>query len=810
MEGELTLRNLLPELSDATNIRNRTFVGIDFGTSTSVVSFSLIGDRHNPITTRTITLLQLLDDGRLYESHLVPTAIAWYCNQLLIGAGAHQLKQRLHLGRNLWHSFKIELGTDLGPRYYSSELGQGHPIATILTPKDAAIVFFRFLKEGITRYIEENGLPRNVFYAISIPAAFEANQRRELLEALQNVGIPVENRALIDEPNAAFLNYIAEYNTNNLQYYHIPEDRPLHIMVFDFGAGTCDISILEIGKAQQGYYSKNLSISRFEPLGGNDIDKAIAYKILLPQVLERNSLSQDALRTPDINKRIIPALLGYAEIVKIKICKQVAAESVANRLPQLAYSDERISLAGLEDIRLPKRSLKVGELSLSYREFAEVMAPFLDLDSASDHYDEEASVVSVFTLIHSALRKADLSVNDLDLLLMIGGSSQNPYVHDALVRAMPDVEMELPLDMRSHVSMGAAIHSQLLHGFGINIIRPIISEPLFYLTRDNQLNVLVPAGTSIPSSPVTIARLFTGSEWQDAIEIPIYVSVREKLLYVIRIPSEDGKGFPQGTTVTLNAELTADKLVKVQAITDKLAPQCEYLNPFANTPLTSTKRKVMEALKQANQSAAQNHGRPSVDSLKTLANAYAEDGNHLRAAETLETVQQMDSIHRYETDICYHYSHAGRTKLSQQWADIAYQRNPTTITAFNLALDKENDDETAYVELMEQSLKLDCDAYYTLLVYGQFLKRKQQARGTKLIERAYHLMFDLFELGRLPISDYGRLVKAAKLLKQEQIVQRVEKEWKQQMTHQNEFAQENLLEKVGLLSESEVKAVEHT
>lgn len=88
MNAILSLSTLVPSLDDKKIVRERlskaTFVGIDFGTSTTVVSYSVIGDETTPIKTDTIPIPQTLQDGRIHESHLVPTVIAWYDEQLLM------------------------------------------------------------------------------------------------------------------------------------------------------------------------------------------------------------------------------------------------------------------------------------------------------------------------------------------------------------------------------------------------------------------------------------------------------------------------------------------------------------------------------------------------------------------------------------------------------------------------------------------------------------------------------------------------------------------------------------------------------
>jgi molecular chaperone DnaK len=72
----------------------------------------------------------------------------------LVGKGAADLKYQLKKGVNVWYSFKMELGEDLGSKYYNSELDRNSTLP-ILNPKDAAKVFFQYLKAQIDRYIRD-------------------------------------------------------------------------------------------------------------------------------------------------------------------------------------------------------------------------------------------------------------------------------------------------------------------------------------------------------------------------------------------------------------------------------------------------------------------------------------------------------------------------------------------------------------------------------------------------------------------------------------------------------------------------------
>lgn len=161
----------------------------------------------------------------------------------------------------------------------------------------------------------------------------------------------------------------------------------------------------------------------------------------------------------------------------------------------------------------------------------------------------------------------------------------------------------------------------------------------------------------------------------------------------------------------------------------------------------------------------------------------------------------MTPHQRHETSICYHYSLAGRDRLSRKWAEIAYQKNPSASNAFNLALDVTNSDEAMYQRLMEESLQRNPDAHYTLLTYGQFLKKKNNDRGQNMIEKAYQIMLDAFDSENLSEADYGRLISAARLMDDQATVRRVEQTQRDRSQQPTDYSQSNLLEKVGALTD---------
>ena len=545
----ITTSSLLPAVRNSSLMRGRTYIGIDFGTSTTVVSIASYDESNCLIHTKSLRMKQKLPDGTIYSSEIVPSVIAWVNKQIFVGEGASQLKYQLKRGKNIWYSFKMELGEDLGAKYYESELREVNPF-NIRNPKDAARVFFAYLKYLITGYCKENNLSNNISYAVSIPASFEANQRKDLLDALIANDMMVSKQALIDEPNAAFISYAVTCATEGQPLYVSP-DYNSKVLVFDFGGGTCDISILEIGKSANGLFSKNIAISKFTKLGGDDIDRYITYHYLMPRFLEANGKRMEQFRTNE-KKHIASALYKVAERLKILINKTLATLTADFVIPSLKNSESKTVVEFEVVVYTNKGELRQNSFYLTNKELTDTMNVFLKRGyGKTTQIKGEEEYNSIYSPIESAIKKSKVSKEEIDYILFIGGSAQSPYIQEELKRYFEDSEMLVPSNLQTHVSQGAAIHSLLYNGMNKCLIQPISSEPIIIITREEQPKVILPAGTEIPCDTVVIDDLVTSREGQRVVELPICVGDIRKLLFNLKIESSIPSGFPINTPIQL-------------------------------------------------------------------------------------------------------------------------------------------------------------------------------------------------------------------------------------------------------------------
>lgn len=757
-------RPTLPEKS----LQNTTYIGMDFGTSTTVLSAIKMRDGTEQVDA--LIIEQPDQYGVVTRNHLVNTVIAYVNDRLVFGREAYRQRSFLHEGRNVFSSFKMRLGIDLGPTYPETAvrggvLKSGHKIESA---QDAAAMFFRFIKRGVQNALEAAKLPTTPEWCVSVPASFEANQRKDLETALRGAGIVTNSVALIDEPNAAFLSYIFETSRglNDSKLLDLLRKRPVNVMVYDFGAGTCDISVLRLESRAEGIESRNLAVSRFTALGGDDIDLAIARHVLLPQLIEASTPAQPSQR--DIEERILPRLQPTAELLKIRLLEHVRDKGIETIDALRRASDLRVTALDIENFKIGADEFHLPKPGATLIDLANALEPFTRFPVPAD--DRTAHV---FTPVQDALEKSGLTADDLDGVLFIGGSSENTIVRHTVMKALGGaVEAIVPKDLRSHVSKGAALHSYWYNGCGFDFIQPITSEPILALVRGGAFETILPASTPLPSQVSLSDELIVEDEGQKRIEIPICVSTADKLLGVIVIDSPDMKGFNRGTKISLSASISRDKLLVIEArIGDRVA-KTAMLNPMANRPIMETEARLLKAKQAFNEVLLKYGPRPPSTKVIAYAKAAESAGDHQLAAEMFQKAEQLDPALNFAVSITYNYARAGRDNLSELWARKAYEREPSAASAFNLAIDVTDPAEKE--ALFREAIRHNANFHPAILALGRLLLRNGDPEGAELLEQSAKKLSQKLRAHNIDENDCRALASVLRELGQTDVAQEAE------------------------------------
>jgi molecular chaperone DnaK (HSP70) len=577
---------------------------------------------------------------------------------------------------------------------------------------------------------------------------------------------------LIDEPNAAFIGYINP-DESYKEPIELNEGYNPKVLVFDFGAGTCDISILEISADYQGYHSKNLSISQFTELGGNDIDRYIANNYLLPSLLKNNGMEEDEYS--ESQKEVIASqLMGIAELLKIKICKDCEF-----LLDDKGMLDDMIAKNGGRTIDIPVsiytdyKQLTQDSFTLTYSEFIHTMEVFFkkNVYQSTSIVKRQKRYNSVYATINSAIKKAHVSKDEIDYVMMVGGSSKNPFVQRSIKEYFGDgTRMLLPPDMQKLVSQGAAIHSLMTNGFDISMVRPITSEPIVIITKDNHSVPVIAAGTEIPFPAVIINRFNTGETEKNCIEIPICVSNEKKMLANLRIEAPDGNVFPVNTPIEVTLEMNADKVLAVHATCQGKECTVESENPFANTYQTDDEKKIMLTERETYVAADKNGGIPTKDSLVKLRNAYSNAENEYREAEVLEMQLKyypQDNMYN-RLGVLYHNSgNISKAIYNFRKAIAADEENPWPHSNLGHDLYRIGKYREAKKEL-ERAIELKADLPAALIILGEIYNEEEDKdTANELFEQAYNILMRYFHQGQMEDYEYSWLQSVARSLVRE-------------------------------------------
>jgi molecular chaperone DnaK (HSP70) len=575
-------------------------LGIDLGTTNSTVAELVWSPgQAEPLEPRCIAIDQPTEAGR-YTHVLVPSIVARLADRLWVGEGAKRLRVRspelgLERGRDLFWECKNDLG--LRRTYHRAPPG-------FRSAREVGGHVLRFLMDAV-RADDDRPLDRVV---VTVPASFQTAQRHDTREAARLAGLELVGGDLVDEPVAAFLDYGF---THGLDALGKPGDRR-NLLVFDFGGGTCDVALFRAQLPRPGERLEitPLAVSRYHRLGGDDIDAAIVHEVLLPQILRQNQLGPFDLTFKDKKEAVEPAFLGVAEALKILLCKEV---SRLNRFGKYQDADKEaitVKNPGAHFCQLKDgRRLSLQSPCLSAARFLELLRPFLDRDVLAPRETEYRLTCSIFGPLSDALDRGGLKPEEIDLCLLVGGSSLILPVQQAIASYFPRSRLLTYEDhdaVQTAVARGGAYHALLLAATGKAALQPVAPDAVHIQTDAGPVE-LIPAHALLPypalerrwaeSRRLAVPR---GSK-REPVELRVDLLDAQGILlaeFTCEIPAPIEKGTPLLLRYRLDENQVLDMTLSLAGGANDVTFKLTVENPFTNVVNPSRTRAAIDQLEE--------------------------------------------------------------------------------------------------------------------------------------------------------------------------------------------------------------------